>query len=80
MRERNRNILSIRELGRREWHKQSGFSKRSMVENTVFRYKTIIGRDMKSRSLDGQQAEVQLACKILNRMTLFGMPNSVKVV
>jgi hypothetical protein len=51
-----------------------------MVENTVFRYKTIIGRDMKSRSLDGQQAEVQLACKNLNRMTLFGMPNSVKVV
>ena len=80
MRERNRNILSIRELGRREWHKQSGFSKRSMVENTVFRYKTIIGRDMKSRSLDGQRAELQLACKILNRMTLFGMPNRVKVV
>ncbi len=42
-RERNRNIRSIRELGRREWHRSSGYSKRSMVENTVFRYKTIIG-------------------------------------
>jgi hypothetical protein len=36
--ERNRSILSIRELGRREWHKDSGYSKRAMVENAVFRY------------------------------------------
>ena len=47
LRERNRNIRSIRELGRREWHRSSGYSKRSMVENTVFRYKTIIGRSMR---------------------------------
>jgi hypothetical protein len=33
LRERNRNIRSIRELGRREWHKRSGYSKRSMAEN-----------------------------------------------
>jgi len=42
LQERNRNIRSIRELGRREWHTSSGYSKRSMVENTVFRYKTMI--------------------------------------
>jgi len=41
--ERNQNILSICELGRREWHKSSGYSGRAMVENTVFRYKTIMG-------------------------------------
>ena len=35
LRERNRNIRSIRELGRREWHTSSGYSKRSMLENTV---------------------------------------------
>ncbi len=34
-RERNRNVRSIRELGRREWQKRSGYSKRSMVENTM---------------------------------------------
>ena len=42
LKERNRNILSIRELGRREWHKHSGYSERAMVENTVYRYKTDI--------------------------------------
>ena len=64
-RERNRNIRSIRELGRREWHMASGYSKRSLVENTMYRYKTIIGRSMRSRTFDGQRVEVQLASKIL---------------
>ena len=79
LRERNRNISSIRELGRRQWHTYSGYSKRSMVENTMYRYKTIIGRSMRSRSFDGQRVEVQLACKILNTMTRLGMPDSYRV-
>ena len=78
-RERNRNIRSIRELGRREWHTSSGSGKRSMVENTMYRYKTIIGRSMRSRTLDGQRVEVQLASKVLNTMTLLGMPDSYRV-
>ena len=77
--ERNRNILSIRELGRREWHAHSGYSKRSMVENTMYRYKTIIGRRMRSRSLPGQRVEVQLAARILNTMARLGMPDSYRV-
>jgi IS5 family transposase len=77
--ERNRNIRSIRELGRREWHTSSGYSQRSMAENTVFRYKTIIGRSMRSRTFDGQRVEVQLACKVLNTMTCLGMPDSYRV-
>ncbi len=64
LQERNRNILSIRELGRREWHRSSGYSKRSMVENTMYRYKTIIGRSMRSRTFDGQRVEVQARSSI----------------
>ena len=78
-RERNRNILSIRELGRREWHKRSGYSGRAMVENAVFRYKTIMGRGMRSRNMESQRVEVWLACRILNKMTLLGMPDSYQV-
>jgi hypothetical protein len=77
--ERNRNIRSIRRLGRREWHKRSGYSKRSMVENAIYRYKTIIGRGMRSRTLAGQRVEVQLACKALNTMSRLGMPDSYRV-
>jgi len=79
LQERDRNIRLIRELGRREWHTSSGYSKRSMVENTVFRYKTIIGPRMWSRTFDGQRVEVQLASKILNTMTRLGMPDSYRV-
>jgi hypothetical protein len=77
--ERNRNIRSIPRFGRREWHKRSGYSKRSMVENAVYRYKTIIGRGMRSRTLAGQRVEVRLACRVLNTMTRLGMPDSYRV-
>jgi hypothetical protein len=79
LKERNRNIRSIRRLGRREWHKRSGYSKRSMVENAIYRYKTIIARSMRSRTLAGQRVEVQLACRILNTMTRLGMPDSYRL-
>jgi hypothetical protein len=77
--ERNRNIRSVRKLGRREWYASSGYSRRSLVENAVFRYKSILGQRMRSRSLDSQRVEVRLACKILNTMTRLGKPDSVKV-
>ena len=79
LQERHRNIRSIRELGRRAWHTSSGYSKRSLVENTMYRYKTIIGRSMRSRTFGGQRVEVQLASKILNTMTHLGMPDSYRV-
>ena len=49
------------------------------AENAVFRYKTIIGRGMRSRTLEGQRIEVQLVNKILNTMTRLGMPDSYRV-
>jgi hypothetical protein len=77
--ERSRNIRSVRKLGRREWYASSGYNRRSLVENTVFRYKRILGQRMRSRTLEGQRREVQLAARILNTMTRLGMPDSVKV-
>ncbi len=79
LRERNRNIRSIRRLGRREWLERSGYSRRSMAENAIYRYKTIIGRGMRSRTLEGQRVEAQLGCRILNTMTRLGMPDSYRV-
>ena len=50
-----------------------------MVENAIYRYNTIIGRGMRSRALESQQVEAQLACKVLNRMASLGMPDSYRV-
>ena len=76
LKDRNRHIQSIARVGRKEWCKNSGYSKRSMVENSIFRYKMIIGRQMRARTLASQRVEVWLACKILNTMTNLGMPQS----
>ncbi len=78
-RERNRNIRSMRKLGRGEWYATSGYSRRSLVENAMFRYKTVFGPAMRSRSLGCQRVEVSLACKILNTMAGLGMPDTVRV-
>ncbi len=79
LRERNMNIRVIRDLGRREWHRRSGYSKRSLVENAIYRYKTILGRSLRSRGLAGQRIEVQLGGAIINRMVRLGMPDSYRV-
>jgi len=79
LKERNRNIRAIRRLGRREWHKRSRYSKRSMVENAIYRYKAIIGGRMTSRTMAGQRVEMRIACRILNTMTRLGMPDSYRV-
>jgi hypothetical protein len=36
LKERNRNIRSRNRLGKRKWHTQSGYSMRSLVENTMY--------------------------------------------
>ena len=48
MRERDRHIRAIERHGRRKWYKLSGCTKRSMVENAVYRNKAIIGQDRSS--------------------------------
>ncbi len=57
MQERDRHIRAIERHGRREWYKLSGYTKRSMVENAVYRYKAIIGPEMRARTLARQRVE-----------------------
>src|SRR3712207_8085331 len=46
------------------------------AETAVFRYKAIIGRDLRARTLPAQKTEARAACAVLNRMTGLGMPVS----
>ena len=76
MQERDRHIRAIERHGRREWYKLSGYTKRSMVENAVYRYKAIIGPEMRARTLARQRAEHRIGCEILNKMAALGMPDT----
>ena len=69
---RDRTITWVKTLGRRQWQQASGSHRQSRVENTFFRYKSIIGDGLRARSPAGQGSEVVLGCEILNRMTELG--------
>ena len=67
--ERNRNIRSRNKQAKRKWGAQSGYNKRSLVENTFSGYKQIIGSMLRARTLQGQRLEARIGSKVLNMMT-----------
>ena len=71
--------MRVKEIGRRQWKKESGYHRQARVENTFFRYKTIIGDRLRARHPKSQGAEAVIACNILNRMAGLGMPESFPV-
>jgi hypothetical protein len=74
--QRDRHIRTIRDRGRLGWQKAVGYGRRSLGETAVSRYKAIIGRGLRARTLPAQKTEARAACSVLNRMTRLGMPVS----
>jgi len=54
----------------------NNYRSRLLVDNTIYRYKTIIGRKLNSRNFDNQKNEIAIACNILNKIFQLGMPVS----
>ena len=76
---RDRTVARIREVGRRQWKKESGYHRQGTVENAFFRYKSIIGDRLRARHSKAQEAETLIACNILNGMTALGRPASYAI-
>ncbi len=76
---RDRTILRIKEVGRRQWKKESGYYQQARVENTFFRYKSIVGDRLRARHPKAQEAEATIACNVLNRMAGLGVPASFAI-
>jgi len=73
---RDENLRAIRQKGRGEWKRESGYHRRSLAETQMFRVKTIFGERVSARSFEGQAAQLLVRCAVLNRMTHLGMPDS----
>jgi hypothetical protein len=73
---RDRTITDVETLGRRQWQKAAGYHRQARVENAFFRYKSLIGDDLRARSRGGREVEASLACRVLNRMIGLGRPES----
>ena len=76
---RDRHIQMIKERGRRGWQGAVHYGRRSLVEVAMLRYKVLIGRSLRARSLPAQRVEAAIGCKVMNVMTSLGMPVSRKV-
>ena len=70
--QREASLQRIRKVGRREWRKESGYRQRARVENSFFRYKSVVGGDLKARHSKAQRGEAAIGCHILNRMAELG--------
>lgn len=76
---RDKNIRDVRKLGRKRWKEKVQYHRRSLVETAMYRYKTIFGGELKSRTIEMQEKEVKIKCIVLNRMTQLGMPDSYAI-
>jgi hypothetical protein len=74
--QRDENLTRIGETGRRRWKRESGYYWQSKVENTMFRYKTLLGGKLQARDFERQEREAIIGCMALNRMAALGMPDS----
>ncbi len=71
---RDATVGRVREVGLRQWKKESGYHQQGRAENTFFRYKRIFGGHLRARGPEAQAVELRLACKVLNRMLELGAP------
>jgi len=76
---RDQNLRRIRQIGRKKWKVESGYHRRSLAETAVFRFKTIFGNTLSTRTLPRQITEAQIKAVALNRMAQLGMPKSYRV-
>lgn len=77
---RDENLRRIRKVGRKKWKIESGYHRRSISENGMFRVKTVFGDKVSARKFNSQRTQLLLRLRILNLMNTLGMPESYVVV
>ena len=77
--QRDRHVQKIIDDGIYTWRRESGYYQQSKVENTFYRYKTIIGKNLRARTEEGREVEATIACGILNRFLELGRVQSERV-
>lgn len=76
---RDEALRYIRRHGRGKWKREHGYHRRSLAETGMFRFKQIIGRVLRSRTLANQKTEARIGSRILNVMVGLGRPESYAV-
>lgn len=70
---RNKAVECLQDENKKKmWKKETGYSRRSLVETAFYRYKVTFGDKLLARKLENQKVEAQLNCAILNKMLSVG--------
>jgi hypothetical protein len=78
--ERNHAVANQHLSGSNDaWKKKTGYHRRSVAETAMFRIKTLLGGHLRLQDYDAQVGEAMAMVKALNRITLLGMPHSVRI-
>ncbi len=77
---RNNAVDAIARLSRHEWKKDSGYHRRSLAENAMYRFKTLTGNCLWARHTESQATEVAIRVGVINRMADLARPQSVHIV
>jgi len=72
------HIRGIAARDRQGWQRDVRYGRRSLGEVAMMRYKQLIGRTLRARTLPTQKAEAACGRKLMNIMTSVGMPASRK--
>ena len=76
---RDENVREVRKKGLKEWKKERGYHKRSLVETFMYRYKIIFTDKLHARKEGQQSTEASIGCAVLNVMKRIGMPKYLLV-
>ncbi|MEX3592237.1 MAG: IS5/IS1182 family transposase, partial [Burkholderia sp.] len=63
----------------REWKQHSGYHRRSLAENAMYRFKTLTGNCLWARHIASQTSEVAVRGGVINRMADFARLQSVRI-
>lgn len=76
---RTQALADIAEKGLAEWKQSTGYHRRSIAENGMYRLKQLFGDHLASRLFETQVTEVHVRVAAMNVMTYLGMPVSIRV-
>ncbi|MEX3592385.1 MAG: IS5 family transposase [Burkholderia sp.] len=71
---RNGAVDAIARDGCREWKQHSGYHRRSLAENAMYRFKILTGNCLWARHIDSQANEVAVRVGVTNRMADLARP------
>ena len=64
---RDHHVHRIKHDGVFQWRREAGYYQQSKVENTFYRYKTILGRNLRARNEKNREVETIIECNIFNK-------------